>query len=563
MDTIFRKLSARRLLYMLCFGLLCLIDQRSKTCLSAGGWLNTFINLTGVVMAVLIMSHYRWRDFMRHRLVYLIWTVIAVIGGTAAVIWGRTHQPYWNAWIVAVLNVVLFGYIIIHIFLDIVVDKYRPELNKWFVLSGCIMMAWMILSASEYRWPLYYFIMFACFVLTPFTQEEQRDLLQGLLDGIILSFFAAVVFCCVFRPYDRIRYSGVYSNPNVNAMSYLEVLAAVLAKLVMVFKKNSKWWWKAYYFLSIGAVLSFIVFTIGRVAWITAFFLVLAGLWALWHVRGHKKFILSGFTVLLCICLTFPVCYSLIRYIPPLFHHPVWFEGEWNEDKVHSWDPWDSEKYVEPDEFAETAFGRLASVLKDFRRHVRGEDIAIDGVESTDPTVTDESVFTDERVDTSSPEYEAAIYKDPDVINDSLLTRGTIYRYYFTRLNLFGQPYSEQGFQLTPTFWILHAHNIFLQFGTDFGIPVMILLAVLGIWAVVLLRRKVLQGREAECIAYILFIMVPLIYGLLEYSWGVGSLSIFLLFLSWSQVMKCDPAKETPDKSYTQEESHERIMGAN
>ena len=43
----------------------CLIDQRSKTCSGLDGWLETFRSLTGVVMAIIIMSHYRW-DSLRH-----------------------------------------------------------------------------------------------------------------------------------------------------------------------------------------------------------------------------------------------------------------------------------------------------------------------------------------------------------------------------------------------------------------------------------------------------------------------------------------------------------------
>lgn len=53
---------------------------------------------------------------------------------------------------------------------------------------------------------------------------------------------------------------------------------------------------------------------------------------------------------------------------------------------------------------------------------------------------------------------------------DALLVRGTIYKHYLNQLNFRGHPYSEQGFYLTSSYWIHHAHNIYLQYGTDFGI---------------------------------------------------------------------------------------------
>lgn len=528
----------RRILYTLCFFFLCVIDQRIKTCSGLDGWLETFRNLTGVVMAVLIMSHYKIQDFIKWKIPYLVWSGIGAAGGVATFIWGMDNRPFLNEWLVAIVDVILFGYIAIHVFLDIVVEKKKPELNKKFTLMWCIMMALMILSRSDYIWPVCYLVMFLSFTLTPYTEKEQEDMTQGALNGIILGFFVLQGLCFVFRPYDRVRYVGLYNNPNINALFYLEVMAAVLAKLIYTFKNNGKWWMKTYYFLGCGTVLSFLFLTIGRTAWIVVFFMVLAGLWGLWRVRGRKRFIMSGLTVVLCTCLTFPLCFGAVRYLPPLFHHPVWFFGEWADERVHSWDPWNSDKYIDLDEFADAAVGRLSSVLESILEHsplgitAEAGNLTAEAESSEVPTA---EVVAAEAVD---DRYERAVYKDPNIVEDPLLTRGSIYKYYFTHLNLFGHPRSEQGFQLTPVYWIGHAHNIFLQYGTDFGIPVMILFAVLVIWACLFFRRKICTGHEASGTGWLLFIMVTALFGLLEYSWGTGSLSTFMLFFTWSKVMR-------------------------
>ena len=569
----------RRLLYTLCFFFLCVIDQRIKTCSGLDGWLETFRNLTGVVMAVLIMSHYKKQDFIKYKIPYLVWTGISMVGAIGAFVWGMGNYPFMNAWIVGILDVILFGYIVIHIVIDMVAEKKVPRLNKQFTLVWGIMMLLMVLSRSEYNWPLCYLIMFLSFVLTSFDEKEQEDMFQGMLNGVILGFFILQGLCFVFRPYDYVRYVGFYSNPNINALFYLEVLAVALVKLIWTWKNNGKWWMKAFYTLGCGVVLSFMILSIGRTAWIVSVVLILIGLWSLWRARGHKGFIKSGITMVVCVCVAFPLCFGAVRYLPPLFHHPIWFWGEWSETKVHSWDPWDSEKYIDLDEFADAALGRIAASIENLFQHSSGEsgevtvswgegsvevllaagenaagaqtaeaaepeaEVAepkVEAAESEAEAAEPDTEAVDPEAEVVDDRYERAVFKDPNVVSDSLLTRGTIYKHYFSNLNLRGHPESEQGFQLTPVYWIGHAHNIYLQYGTDFGIPMMVLFIVLLVWAAVIFVKKILSGQEAEGTGWLLFMAVTALFGLLEYSWGTGSLSTFMMFFAWAQAMKSD-----------------------
>jgi hypothetical protein len=117
--------------------------------------------------------------------------------------------------------------------------------------------------------------------------------------------------------------------------------------------------------------------------------------------------------------------------------------------------------------------------------------------------------------------------------HDSILVRKTIYEYYIKQLNLRGHPYSEQGFRLLPTYWIGHAHDIYLQFGTDFGIPVMILLIILVIYSVVANIYQFITKNSMVSIQCTFFILVVVLFGIVEYSWGVGSLTLSMLFIVW------------------------------
>ena len=78
--------SKKRILYTICFFLFCLIDQRTKTGSGKDGAIEVFRNLTGVVMALIIFSHYKWEEIVARKLPYLLWTVIGVAVGTAVTV---------------------------------------------------------------------------------------------------------------------------------------------------------------------------------------------------------------------------------------------------------------------------------------------------------------------------------------------------------------------------------------------------------------------------------------------------------------------------------------------
>ena len=507
--------SFKRILYSLCFCMFCIIDQRVRTAYGSSGWLETFRDLTGVVMAVIIMSHYKFSDFVRWKLPYIVWGIISIGAGIPAFIWGIYNQRCLKDWFVILLDIALFGVIVIHTFICVVLEKKAPKLNRGFAVLWFIMMALMIVSRSNYIWPFCYLIMFGCFYLTDYTVEEQEDLFQGILNGIILGFFLLQGFAFVFRPYDEVRYKGAYLNTNINALFYLEVLAAVLAKIVYVIRKNSSKWIRLLYWIGTGTVLSFIFLTIGRTAWITAFVLGLLFLWVFKKSFG-KSILKNGMVLVLCMCLTFPFCFCAVRFLPPVFHHPVWFESEWNESRVHSWDAWDSEKYVNLDEFLESAVGRIAKTVRELLEHSPFLLHVSAAEEQTDYVLTSEEG------------------------RDGILMRYTIYKYYASQLNFWGHPKEGQGFQVTERYWAWHAHNIFLQYGTDFGTVVMILFIIVSMWSFLLLKKKLLVNGNEQYMGYLLFAMIPVLYGMFEYSWGTGTLSILMMFLAWRGAFQMD-----------------------
>lgn len=559
----------KRIVYMLCFFFFCLIDQRIKTGSGLDGQIETFRGLTGVVMAVIILSAGNLNDLNKHKIPYLIWSLICVVGGILFIARGQALKYFWNERAMIAFNVWLWGGILFDVGRKTlsargvtVSSVTKRRINLRFFCLWAVMMGIMCVSRSTYHWPALYLIMFGCFYLTDYTAEERDDLFQGMLDGIILAFWILQGWCFVFRPYDDVRYVGVYNNCNLNAIFYLVVLAAALAKLV---------WWqtrseepgvhkvaKLYYTAGVGVVLGFLFLTVSRTGWMTAALLVLLGIFFMWRVSGDRhgaqggdksagwhdfrSFLLflikRGMIFVLCSVILFPAVFGAVRYLPPLFHHPVWFFGEWNEDKVHSWDKWDSEKYVELEDIFGMAGRRVAGVFLN-----TSKDSFASAKETAQKSV---SVETAESNKQQPSELQMRLYEEtlkagyafPVGYKASAIeVRKAIYRYYIHLLNFTGHPESEQGFQMTATHRIGHAHNIYLQWGVDFGVPAMILFVIIVVYTVVKLVKKVILMRSVQDAGYVMLFLVPCIFGMLEYAWGAGSITLIVLFMAWRRVI--------------------------
>ena len=541
-------MSNKRMLYTICFFVLCLIDQRIKTVSGLSGWSESFRDLTGVVMAVLILSHYRLSDLGNHRRSYLIWTLICVAGGAVFLIKGQPLIFFLNNRIVLTLGVLLLGFAVLRTFFSVFRERRKPCFNKGFSLAWLLMMAFMTVSRSGRLWPLVYLMIFGCFYLTDYTEAEQEDLFQGMLNGIILGFFLMQGWCFAFRPYDAVRYVGVYNNSNLNALFYLVVLAAVLAKLLYVYRAECGRWIKIYYWLGTGTVLGFLFMTISRTGWVSAIVLVIVALSALTIINGRrsciKKFITGGLTVILCFCIALPLVFCAVRYLPPIFHHPVWFYGEWSENKVHSWDKWDSDKFINADKLLNTVSKRFAPIAETlFGTKNPGTEEAqapiqvSPGSAEQGQQATSQSEVSPLQQQLYDEALEAGFAIDPADKKDAVLFRVAIYRYYAHLLNFRGHPDSEQGFQILPNQRIGHAHNIYLQWGVDFGIPAMLLFIGLMIYSAVNLLKRFYSEKSEQPAGYLLFLMVPAVFGLLEYCWGAGSLTITLLFVIWRRMI--------------------------
>jgi len=512
--TTIKKIPWLTVIYTVIFGFICVISQRVHTADLTSGWKEGFRDMLGFAIAALILLHYKKDDFKKYCKFHIGWAIAGAVG-CGALYFGRLHQvSYINAWTVWILEVYVWGFVLIQTIGTVFIEKIRPKFHKGTFAIWLAMMGWMIFSRSDEMWPLPYLIVFLCFYVTDFTKKDREYMYQGILNGIIAAFFTFQGHAFLYRPYDEVRYLGWFTNSNSSALFYCFVLAAVCVKLYLCNQKGANKWWHIYYWLGVGTVFSFEIMTIGRMGWITAF--TVAMIFLVYMKKHFGKSILAyGALILLVTAITFPLCFSAARYIPPIRHHVVWFYGEYADHKVHSWHKWDDERFVDIDEFAETALGRISQSFSDLWKNL--------------PFVVE--------IDAAGLENKDIPRLEGDEILDGFKVRATIYKTFFETLNFRGYPAADIGFQLSETFWVYHAHDIYLQFGTQFGWPVMLLFIILLVMPVKRCFRLFNLTKSAEMLCYGYFVLIPALFGIFEYTWGAGHMAITLLFIAWRMVI--------------------------
>lgn len=518
----------KRSFFIVCFFLLNFIDLLRHT--QNGHIGSTAANLTGVVIFFLVMSGLKFSR--KCALASVVWTVLWLIFVRAGVQWYHSKpQPLWiwntlavflNIWCIGVMVITLIG------------NRGRDMLkNRRISMIGILWVCFSVLAVlSRYGifWPVWYLFMFACFYGVDYNEEKKEFLFAGMVDGTILAFFAFQIYAYGFRPWDMVRYLGAYANCNMTALHYVVVFCMLLVKLHVLEKNGAKKWIKLLYAFLAGGLISFQIFTICRTALLTSAALLLVYgivvVGCLWKKKVSGVFF-RGCLLAACIAVSFPLVYATIRYLPAVLHHPVWYIGEYNVEKVHSYDAWDSPKYTDFDEFMETAFGRFFRIKKE-------EEEA--GQSPTEPSTEAKTELLQntgtEPAQGRTDEGTVQDAEEESVLETALGGREAVYRAYLTNLNWTGHTEQEGYFQITEDWHTWHAQNHWLQAAFYLGIPAGVLLFVMTVLICIRnLRIAVRNQKDNYAILPLMVTVVFLVFGMAELVWYPGQMILVLFFL--------------------------------
>ena len=510
MENIREKIINKKNLYILCFLALNLVEFLRAT--QAGNIWHVVVNVMGIVFMFIVVSAYPLKAFLNP--LNAVYTLLCMAAMTAVYFHWRAHYGEYLVWQIetAIVNVWWIGIMVRLLFKQIFVEKikrFKPGAVGWIWIVLSIL---MIASVSGRWWPLWYLLMFGSFYLTKYKEEDAKALWDAMIDGTILSFFCLQILAYGTRPYDSVRYVGFLTNSNMMGLYYLIVYLMVLYKLHILHMKKAAWGWKLFYFIGAGGLLSFQLFTISRTALLTsAVITFLYGILVvrkMWELKW-RQVLLRGIALCLMLVFTFLPVFWTIRWLPTLTHYRLWLDGEYSVNKVHSFDPPDSEKYVELDEFLHILLGRFRYILQ--------------SMDERNPFVLQARAEELERVD---------LVEIPWLKDSSLRSRFTIYKVYLRDMTWYGNPESK-GYYIIGrgNYQSWHAQNLWIQIGYYFGIPAGVLTIVLTIVLLYCRRKKMaLQKEDAHAIIPFFMCVLYFVFGLTEVVWNPGQLIMFLMF---------------------------------
>ena len=521
-----------RIWYMFCFLCLGIIDQRRGSAI--GQIQMTFSNLTGIVIAMMLVPSLKVKKFLEKK--YGYWTIVCIPISILIAIIGSKYWVYQGQWVTAVLNVVVWSYLIIYIW------DNRNELNvlskicRPYIICAIVMLSLMIFSVHGWAVPLWHLMIYGGFYLIGIPNEKRRTFLDGMLDGIIIWFFVLQIIAFGFRPYDYIRYHGLYAGETQNGLFYMLVCCAFLIKWMEAKEKKQKFLSFFFFFMAAGCI-SFTLFTGSRAALmgIAIVTLVVTVYYDIISIKKIGQWGLHGGALILCIAITVPIVYGCIRYLPTILHHPVWFQGEYESGRsICSFDSWNSDKYITFDEAMESNIGRILRVIGidyDAIEKKWSENMGVLKVVAAE--LDNEDAFTSKNLKEEAGQSPDNPYRvvGIDIADGVMGARKVIYSYYLHRLNFVGHKSSEAVFYLEDGTEIGHAHNMFIQIAYSYGV------AAGGLFLLIYLHGIIhafYHGRRANFIGGV-FLVAILCFGLVEMVITPGQITvpimgIFLFF---------------------------------
>lgn len=520
-DTSRKRIIWQRVLYTLCFFALCIIDW-VKGSLNGRAQM-TATNISGIVILIIILGAINTRDFLKP--IYAIWTLLCAFLVPIGIITALNFVPYKGQVVTASLNIALYGYILMRIITGFTKKKKIVGIRIPLFIGWLFMLVLMLISVNENIWPAWYVLVFGGYYLTEFDSETQQNIYKSIVDGIIIGFIAIQGMALLFRPYDVVRYLGLYVNPNMNALFYLMTYSAMLCKWFLLKKENNYTFLRVIICLLAGSIYGFTLFTGSKTA-ILAMLIVTIPC-SLLSLRYFKKRVISyiGYWIILGAIgiLSVPIVYCAIRYMPTIHLHPLYFEGEYSESRILPGEPRGSEKYVSFDAAMESNVGRVFYKLPMFNNSVVSP-FAI-------------RAHAAELEDYAEPQY---IFSSEESVADinPIKLRYEIHKYYFERLNLVGHTNDYEPAPVHYMYTAPHAHNVFIQMGFLYGIPAGIMFVLMVISFIPACIELLRSGNDFRVCVISCFVLAFVAFGFFEIDWMCGQLPFTLFFLLFRDAVR-------------------------
>lgn len=500
------------LCYILGALLLGLMDQRRGS--ARGMTQMIFANLIGLPVLLFAIPSMK-KEFLQSKLGK---TAAGILAGLFLLLVGifKILPVSWGLWNSAAFSFCCIAFMAVYLFYE------RRDIRNFFsvtgtgygmILTGLLL---MLISVNKTTWPGLYLLLFGCFYLIGIREDFRERFVRDLMIGFLFWFLIQQGLAFLFRPYDYFRYRGMYLGETQNGLFYMIVFCACLGLWIFCRTKGKR---RTGLFVLAAACVALVVLTGGKSSLLGCVMGAVTGLagYDLFVRKSLKHWIPQGIALALCAIVLFPVMYGCIRYIPTVLHHPVWFDGEYNEDRsVRSFDPWDSERYVTFEKCVNKNLGRMLKVV--------GISLSIE--EGKLHIQTPFSLKSDAAEPGSSAENPYLTGKETKASDGAVdPARIAIWRYFIKHLNWRG----HQGliFYYREDVPFGNAHNMFLHAAVLYGIVPGILFLTWNAYCLV----RILKRRDLTGVICAMLLVAIFSYGMFEQAITTGQITLSLIFI--------------------------------
>ncbi len=504
----YHKIHWSRHYYMLVFAALMVVDLKR--------WYATnfeWQRLIFILVPLLALGRFSLRSYCKAR--YVLWTLLCALFvpwfiQNREILTTLKDTQWWQ--MVLMVAVCGFAFIKLHEHWREALGNMKPAGLVLWIAVGIL----TYVSTNRPYWAIPVMVSFGVVYLIPFSAQERKEFLQGMMNGIILGFVFVQGKSLMHVPYYEWRYGGKYGNASMCALLYAMTYAALFSKFCVQARKKSRWQWPL--LLAASCMIPFTIFTASRSGLVAILGVSLVGIaYLVYHAK--KKAILKGvgYSLLLLFfaCATFFPVYGAVRYVPVFYYNLHLFESEYQVNTITgdvgalaTWKPKKS-KFITWQKALETWFEHSF-------------------------------VYVNAAEDTDEEEL-------PDGTADITLERLDIYKAYLSKLNVWG--HTSWTMHVSKQTYAQHAHDVFIAYLYVHGIiPGGLFVFFLLASAFIMLYRAFARGVAIENIMPLLLFGGILAFGTTELIWYIGQLSFVLMYIlprfAWDRIEKEDTAIE-------------------
>jgi len=335
----------------------------------------------------------------------------------------------------------------------------KIQVSYFFPLATLVIL--LIAFRNMRKWPVYLGIILLVVLFRLIFWKKRERFIGNLCNGIILNFFMMVLFSLWHRPYHYYiyyRYYMGYHTVTVTATYLTLVMAAVLVKFFVKYKKVRCMKDMMGECMLLGVASSYMIFTLSRTGFLSVGVMVIAVLITTCLLERKQYSFVKELgkkigIMILSVFLSFPITFSATRMVPAVIDDPVIFEVEPRVCSIVKGTPSDSTLYINIEQFIKVFCSKVLGVGED----VTGRTVAQNVLEvietdvllaGSQDTFTLNGDFTEEEVDFTNGRLD-------------------IFRSYMEHWNTTG--HELMGVPLPDGTIAVHAHNVYLQVTHDHG----------------------------------------------------------------------------------------------